>query len=266
MINYLALIAALAVSGVSAYYSIIGLTAIFAAAFWPIIIMGGCLEFAKLVTASWLYRNWDITPFLLKSYLTIAVLILMLITSMGIFGFLSRAHIEQQVQMGTGAVEQIQILSNKIEYEKQSIGDLDKQIAQIDAAITKMTDRGQAASSLRAADQQRKQRDAFVKKRDDHVKNISELQTNKIKLESETRKLEAEVGPIKYIASMLYESTTHDELERAVRIIIILLVIVFDPLAVVLLIAANVGLQQRRLLTSFKQPSIMTIDDTVFKE
>lgn len=266
MINYLALIAALTVSGVSAYYSIIGLTAIFAAAFWPIIIMGGSLEFAKLVTASWLYRNWDTSPFLLKSYLTIAVLVLMLITSMGIFGFLSKAHIEQQLQLGTGAAEQVQILATKIEYEKQSISDIDKQIAQIDAAINKMTDRGQAASSLRAADQQRKQRDAFVKKRDDHVKNISELQANKIKLESETRKLEAEVGPIKYIASLIYESTDHDQLERAVRIVIILLVLVFDPLAVVLLIAANHGLAQRKRLTSFKQPGIMTIDETVFKE
>lgn len=263
MINYIALLSALAVSAVSAYYSIIGLTAIFASQFWPIVIMGSVLEIGKLVTASWLYRNWKISPFWIKSYLTCAVGLLMLITSMGIFGFLSRAHIEQTLAINTGSKDQIAIVQTKIDADKQAIEDLDKQIAQIDAAVSKMTDRGQASSSLRAADQQRRTRDALVKRKEDIVKNISEQTTTKIKLESEVRKLEAEVGPIKYIADMVYESSDTDQLERAVRLVIIILVLVFDPLAVVLLIAANHGIENRKRLTS--GPGVFTIDsDKVF--
>lgn len=265
MINILALIAALALSAVSAYYSVIGLTAIFASAFWPIVIMGGTLEFAKLVTASWLYRNWSQTPLFLKTYLTFAVITLMFITSMGIFGFLSRAHIEQTLTLNTGTKDKIEIINNKIELEKQSIADLDKQIAQIDAAINKMTDRGQAQSSLRAADQQRKQRDAFTKKREENVKNLSKLTEEKIGYESSYRKLEAEVGPVKYIAELVYGKANGDQLETAVRLVILILVGVFDPLAVLLLIGANMGLTKNRL-TNNKEPAILTIDDNVFKE
>ena len=94
MINILALVSSIAIAGIAAWYSIIGLMAIFAASAVPIAIMGGVLEVGKLVTASWLYRNWRQTRFLLKTYLTIAVVVLSLITSMGIFGFLSKAHLE----------------------------------------------------------------------------------------------------------------------------------------------------------------------------
>jgi len=247
MINYLALLSALAVSGVSAYYSIIGLTTIFSSQFWPVVIMGTVLEFGKLVTASWLYRNWDMSSILIRTYLTSAVIVLMLITSMGIFGFLSKAHIEQSLNINNGGREQVAIIQNNIDVQKQYIDDLNKQIQQIDAAINKMTDRGQANSSLRAADQQRKTRDSLVLKKDIHVKNISTLTQERIKYESESRKLEAEVGPIKYIAELIYENGEAANLERAVRYVIILLVLVFDPLAVILLIAANQGIAEQKV-------------------
>lgn len=269
MINYLALLAALCLSGVSAYYSIIGLTAIFASAFWPIIVMGVVLEAGKLVTASWLYRNWKIAPIFLKTYLSMAVIVLMFITSMGIFGFLSKAHIEQSLTINTGTADQIRIIESKIEYEKSNLSDIEKQISQIDSAVSKMTDRGQAASSLRAADQQRKNRDALTKKRDDHVKNLSELNTTKIRMQSEIRKIEAEVGPIRYIADLIFEGAAAPDLEKAVRIVILLLVSVFDPLAIVLLIAANHGLSQSKIeitpvsnkLTKNKKKNIVEISD-----
>lgn len=261
MINYLALLVALMLSAVSAYYSIAGLTAIFASAIIPIILMGSVLELGKLVTASWLFHNWNITPLFLKCYLTTAVIVLMFITSMGIFGFLSRAHIEQSLSINTGTADQIIIIQNKIDFEKQSVSDIDKQIAQIDAAINKMTDRGQAANSLRAAEQQRKQRDVFVKKKDDHVKNISTYSTERIKLVSEVKKLEAEVGPLKYIAEMVYENADVNQLEKAVRFIIIIIVFVFDPLAVLLLIAANLGI--RKTFTKMDESSILNIDDHI---
>jgi hypothetical protein len=263
MINYLALAVALALSGVSGYYSIIGLTTIFSTAFWPVVFMGSVLEVGKLVTASWLYRNWKHTPFLIKSYLIIAIFILMFITSMGIFGFLSKAHIDQTVNLNTGATEKIQILNSKITFEKQSIEDLDKQITQIDAAITKMTDRGQAASSLQAADKQRKTRDALVKRKDDHVKNISTHTEQRIKLESEFKKLEAEVGPIRYIAELIFEVQSVDNLERSVRMVILLLVFVFDPLAIVLLIAANIGITAQKRFTKEQNIGILEIDNKV---
>lgn len=267
MINYIALLVALALSGVSGYYSIIGLTAIFSSAFYPIIFMGGVLEAGKLVTASWLYNNWSDAPRVLKYYLTIIVVVLMFITSMGIFGFLSKAHIEQSLAINTGTADQIQILDSKINFEKQSIADLDKQIAQIDAAIAKMTDRGQASNSLRAATQQRKTRDTLVKRKEDLVKNISEYNTQKIRLQSEVKKLEAEVGPIKYIAELLYDKTDSNQLEKAVRLVIIILVLVFDPLAVVLLIAANFGLKNKKIkLTSDKEVAILEIDNKVLTQ
>lgn len=267
IINYLALLSALAVSAVSAYYSIIGLTAIFSSQFWPIVIMGTVLEIGKLVTASWLYRNWNTASILMKSYLTTAVVVLMFITSMGIFGFLSRAHIEQSVTLNSGSTDRIKIIQTQIDFENRSIDDLNIQIAQIDAALSKMTDRGQAATSLRAADQQRKTRDSLVNRKNGHVKNISQLTSEKIKLETEVRKLEAEVGPLKYIAELVYDSTDADQLERAVRMVIILLVIVFDPLAVILLIAANQGISNSKPRSSSrKNPKALKIDSKkIFK-
>jgi hypothetical protein len=267
MINYLALLVALVVSGVSAYFSIIGLTAIFAAAFWPIIIMGATLEVGKLVTTSWLYRNWSHSPIFLKVYLSIAVVILMFITSMGTFGFLSKAHIEQSINITTGTADQVQVILARIENEKANVADVEKQIAQIDAALSKMTEKGQAANSLQAADKQRKTRDELVKKKDAYNKTIGDLTVERVKLQSEVKKMEAEVGPLKYIAEMIYDgSAGTDILEKAVRMVILTIIFVFDPLAVVLLLAANHGLAQRNNLTNEQKPSILEtleIDDTV---
>lgn len=241
MINYLALLVALAISVVAGYFSIIGLTAIFSGAFWPIIIMGSVLEIGKLVTASWLYRNWSIISGALRVYLTASVILLMFITSMGIFGFLSRAHIEQQLASQNTDSAQVEILESKITYQQQLIDDVDKQVKQIDDNISKMTQSGQTKTSLKAIADQRKSRDALVAKKDTLITKMTELKTQKIESEARVKKIEAEVGPIKYIANLIYDSADTNQLEKAVRMVIILLVIVFDPLAVVLLIAANIG-------------------------
>ena len=246
IINYLALLTAIAISAVAGYFSIIGLTAIFSGAFWPVIIMGSVLEVGKLITASWLYRNWYEISGVLKVYLTTAVILLMLITSMGIFGFLSRAHIEQQLIANTGDAQQIEILDSKIEYQQQLITDVDKQVAQIDDNISKLTEKGQAKSSLQAIAQQRKSRDALVAKKDGYMQDMAKIKTERVTIESRLKKLEAEVGPIKYIANLIYEQADTNQLEKAVRLVIIMLVMVFDPLAVVLLIAANIGLSTKR--------------------
>lgn len=270
MVNYLSLLVALSLSGVSAYYSIIGLTAIFAGSFWPVVTMGSVLEFAKIVATSWLYRNWKSSPFLLKSYLIIAILILTTISSMGIFGFLSKAHIEQNLQITTGNADQIQIVQTKIDVEQNTIDDLNKQISQIDAAVSKLTEKGQAQTSLQAADKQRKIRDDLTKQKTQHIDTLSKLKQEKISLESSVKKIEAEVGPIKYIAAAIYGSSGSENLELAVRWVIILLVVVFDPLAVVLLLAANHGISQGRKnkesekinLPDLAKDNILSIDST----
>jgi hypothetical protein len=244
LINFLALLSALAISVVAGYFSIIGLTVIFAGAFWPVIIMGSVLEIGKLVTASWLYRNWHLTSRLIRAYLTTAVALLMLITSMGIFGFLSKAHIEQQL-LSTGDAEQVEILDSRIQYQQDQIDDVDKQVAQIDGNVAKMTEKGQTKSSLQAIKQQKAARDELVSKKGALVEEMSQLKTEKITAESRLKKLEAEVGPLKYIAALIYEEADTNTLEKAVRLVIILLVLVFDPLAVILLIAANIGLSPR---------------------
>jgi len=261
MVNYLALITALCLSSVSAYYSIIGLTAIFAGSFWAVVIMGSTLEIAKIITTSWLYRNWSSSPILLRIYLSFAIIVLMTISSMGIFGFLSKAHIDQNIQITTGDSDQIQIVQTKIDNEQYIVQDLNKQIAQIDAAVTKMTDKGQAQSSLQAADKQRKVRDDLTKQKTQHVETLSNLKTEKVKLESSVKKTEAEVGPIKYIASAIYGTSGPDVLELAVRWVILLLVVVFDPLAVILLLAANHGMNAKnKVLHQIKKEDILILD------
>lgn len=242
--NYLVFLTGVAISAVAAYYSIIGLTTIFAGAFWSIVIMGSVLEVGKLVATSWLYNNWKEAPFLIKTYLMTAIGVLMLITSMGIFGFLSKAHIEQSLSLNTGVTEQIQIIDNEIKFIEDSINDIDRQIAQIDAAISKLTERNQAQTSLRAADQQRKTRTDLINKKQSEVKKLSEVKSKKIKLESEFKKIEAEVGPLKYVAEIIYGDSDKDVLDKAIRLVILLLIFVFDPLAVLLLLAFNISMRR----------------------
>ena len=240
MINILALITALGISGVAAYYSIIGLTTIFAGAFYPILIMGSALEIGKLVTISWLYRNWHKISFWIKSYLSICIFILMFITSMGIFGFLSKSHIEQTMNIANAQSGQIEVINQQIELNSTKVADLDKQIVNIDGAISKLLEKGQAQTSLRAADQQRKNRDALVKQRDQLNTTLADLKTQKIKQEIEIKKIEAEVGPLKYIAELIYgKDDAKSHFDSAVRIVIIILILVFDPLAVMLLLGIN---------------------------
>lgn len=268
MINVLALIVALVVSGVSAYFSIVGLTTLFAAAYWPVVIMGASLEVGKLVTTSWLYRNWNSSPFFLKTYLSLSVLVLMIITSMGTFGFLSRAHIEQQLNITTGDADKLAIVQSQIENKKSIIIDYDKQLQQIDDALSKITEKGRGEASLQAADKQRKTRNEIVAKKTTEIESLSKLKEEAIRISSTVKKTEAEVGPLRYIAEAVYGAgqTTSEQLDRAVRLVIILLVVVFDPLAVVLLIAANHGLSNKKQFTNITEDDILIFDKSTLGE
>jgi len=363
---FLVLITALAISATAAYYSIVGLMAIFSGATLSVAVMGSVLEVGKLVTASWLYQYWKQVPFLLKTYLTIAVFVLMLITSMGIFGYLSKAYLEQSA-MSEEQIAQIQVYTEKLERSEikirrwnEEIGRLnrgedfrvdkliEKEQAQLEVIYGRMSeekkqfqtiadeqiqvqnnkikessDRTKSDIALllkrEKSDQREKDIDkvrkrdrgtAWVARRDIGVINeqlredlekidkqyesqiaeinerIAELRnqaksktvdidskieefetlidseqakadlarTEKLKYESKYRQLEVEVGPVKYIADMLYGDSAETMLDSAVRGVIITLIFVFDPLAVLLVIAGNMtfawhGISRRRKIS-----------------
>jgi hypothetical protein len=246
--NQIMLIAALSLSAIAAFYSIAGLTAIFAAAVVPIIIMGSILEISKLVVASWLYRNWKEVPTLLKSYFTIAVVILMIITSMGIFGFLSKAHLDQAVPAGD-ITAQVTIFDDKIKTEKDNIEAARKALSQMDAQLDQKLSRSTDEKGADKAIQIRRSQSSERKKLQNEIaeaqKTIVKLQTERAPIASQARKVEAEVGPVKYIAALIYGDTLDQNmLEKAVRWVIIMIVLVFDPLAVLMLVAFNWSLKK----------------------
>ena len=232
-------------SGVAGFFSIIGLTTLFSGAYWSVVVMGTTLEISKLVSVSWLYNNWKRASRGLKIYLLTAILVLMFITSMGIFGYLSRAHIEQKVALSTGVGSDITVLQNDIKIKEDAIKDIDRQITVIDSSIDKMLEKGQAKDSLKASDNQKKKRDELVLKKNVLIKELTPLKTQMVKYESEYKKVESELGPIKYIAEWVYGPTDEKILDKTVRYVIIVIIVVFDPLAVFLLIAYNVSVRQR---------------------
>ena len=236
---------ALTISAVAAYYSIVGLIAIFSAAAIPIAVMGIVLEAGKLITASWLYQNWKTVPSLLKGYLCSAVFILMFITSMGIFGFLSKAHIEQTTIASDNTLE-IELLQSSIERELTGIGRAENQLNLLDNALERYMELGAVTKGLNARKEQQGERNELSKTITESTQTITTLTKNKSALLKEQITIAAEVGPIRYIAELFYGESTQAILEDAVRWVIILLVLVFDPLAVLLLIAANISFSQMK--------------------
>ena len=365
-IAVLTLLSALSISGVAIFYSVIGLATIFPGAFWPVVIMGSVLEVGKLVTASWLYRNWKQTRFLLKTYLTIAVVVLSLITSMGIFGFLSKAHLEQNLAENT-VTQRIEIINSKIESERtyikrqlkiieraektlsktgtsnkeaidleqQSLKDvqdkfktllavetntvkdlndrlkvLDKDVSDVLTSNKSFFNEEKAAAELKASQKEERAdinknisdaqarikilKDeyavdtAVIQKRIDRLRegntddksevnsqievaeaNILKAQ-NKIDdfiidrepLEAKMIKLEAEVGPVKYIASLVIDwgITKEVDTSEAVRWVILIIICVFDPLAVLLLVAANQSLIRKFPVEPIKPQEIVDLE------
>jgi hypothetical protein len=248
--TYLLFVVALSLSAVAAWYAVAGLVAIFAAATVPIVIMGSLLEASKLVVASWLYRSWKQIPLLMKSYFTIALVVLMLLTSMGIFGFLSKAHLDQAIPTGDVSAK-LALIDEKIKTEKENINANRKELSQLDSqvdqTIARTEDARGAERSIQIRRNQQKDRNRILNDIGAAQTKIAKLNEERAPIAAEVRKVEAEVGPIKYIAALIYDdSADTDTLERAVRIVTIMIVLVFDPLAVLLLIAANWNLRNGR--------------------
>ena len=242
-IALLTLITALAISAVAAFYSIVGLMAIFSASAISIAVMGVVLEIGKLITASWLYQNWKKIPRLLKYYLTLAVVVLMFITSMGIFGYLSKAHIDQ----GTGTEELYlkgERIDNSISSERKIIERAEKQIGMLDSALDKYIELGAITKSLGKREDQEEERNLLNTTVSDAQLRIDNLLDEKTEYNLQIKNFEAEVGPLKYISALFYGEDALDYIDRSVRYVILILVFVFDPLAVLLLIAANMSFNE----------------------
>lgn len=246
----LTFLTAIAISGVAAYFSVVGLIAIFAASALPIAIMGGVLEAAKLVTASWVYRNWETAPRTIKYYLTASVVVLSLITSMGIFGYLSKAHLDQNLPTGDTQAK-VSLIEEKIKISRDNIDANRKALKQLDDAVDQVLARSNseegAARSAQLRNSQRAERNRLLNEVQQEQKKIATFNEEKAPLSTELRKIDAEVGPLKYIAALIYgDNPDTNTLEKAVRWVIISLIFVFDPLAILLLIAANISFNLAR--------------------
>jgi hypothetical protein len=249
-IAWLTLLSGLSISAVAVYYSVAGLISIFAAAVIPIAIMGIVLELSKLVATVWLKQNWFIAPRFIKAYLLVAVTILMVITSMGIFGYLSKAHMDQTLVSGD-AQSKISIYDEKIKTAKDNIDANRKALKQMDEAVDQIMGRSNdekgADKAVAIRRSQAKERSRLQAEIAAEQKTIASLNEERAPIAAEVRKVEAEVGPIKYIAALIYgDNPDTNLLERAVRWVIIVIVIVFDPLAVILLLASQYSFQYFR--------------------
>ena len=237
-LSILTFITSLAIAAVAAWYSIIGLTTIFSAAVVPIIIMGVVLEIGKLVAAAWVYQNWKETNVLLRYYLVSAIVVLMLITSMGIYGFLSKSHIDAGINTTEISVK-LERLDNRINGEQRQIDRAEKTLKQLDDRLEKMNEGWFITRGIQQREkeqEERQQLNNIIKKSESE---IDKLLDKKSEYQLEVKNFEVEVGPIKYIAALVYGDEAKNYLDNTVRYVILLLIFVFDPLAVLLLISAN---------------------------
>jgi len=260
-IAYLALASGIAISCVAEFYSIMGMIAIYPAAVIPIIIMGVVLGIGKLSATVWVKQNWEWSPNFLKVYILPAVALLMLITSVGVFGFLSKAHSDQSLVSGDVQAK-IAVYDEKIKIEKENIDVNRKALKQMDEAVDQTMGR---SSTETGADRavairrgQQKERTRLLADISTSQQRITALNEERAPIAAEVRKVEAEVGPIKYIAAFVYgDNPDANILEKAVSWVSILIVIVLDPLAIVLLLASQYSFQRFNQIKEEEHPDYM---------
>jgi hypothetical protein len=232
-----AFIVALALACVSAAFSIDGLTVIFAGAFWPVITMGAALEAGKLVAAAWLTEYWHSAPPLLRLVLVAMIGVLMSLNAVGVFGFLTRAHLEHMAALDLALADRTAVTEARLTIQRQTVADLDRRVAQIDAAVEEATRLGRPVGAMTISDQKRRDRADIVAARQREAPRLASLQIEKAKIDAQRRRAEADVGPVRYLAELI--DTPAADLERPVRLLTLALVAVLDPLAIALLLAAG---------------------------
>ena len=229
--------AALLLSTISAFYSIVGLASIFSGAFWAIIVLGITLEICKVSSVSWLSSHWNIAPLSLKLYLVPAVITLMLITSMGTFGYLSKAHLAQSAQINQSQF-QIQPLEYQLKLEESRLRNAQTSLDTLD----NFANNADPKDAVFIRNRQRSERQHIDSEISNANGRLEDINAKLLPLRTTQQAAEAEIGPLKYISELLYGKDAASHFDDAVRAVIILIVIVFDPLAIILLIAANFGL------------------------
>ncbi len=261
----LTLFVALAISTVAAWYSIVGLMAIFSGATQAIMIMGIVLEIGKLICASWTFTNWKSCPVIMRSYFIISVIVLMFITSLGIFGFLSRAHITQSSPTAL-LEERIERIELKVDQRQTQVNRYQGRLDTLDKALERYIELGAISKGLAKIGAMDNETSILKTKIEGLENEIDGLTDEKYELKTELNLAEVEVGPIRYVAEMLYDDTSESDLEQAVRWIIILLIFVFDPLAVMLVIAANITLRDYRKEKKLATRTVTVMPDLSDKE
>jgi energy-converting hydrogenase Eha subunit A len=264
----LALFAGIAISCVAEFYSVMGLIAIYPAALIPVIIMGIVLGIGKLSATVWLKQSWSWSPVWLKLYILPAIALLMMITSIGVFGFLSKSHSDQSLVSGDVQAK-IAVYDEKIKNERENIDVNRKALKQLDESVDQVMGRSsdekgaEKAVAIRKA--QQKERGRLTQDIAESQKKISALNESRAPIAAEVRKIEAEVGPIKYIAGFIYGSNPDANiLEKSVSWVSILIVLVLDPLAIMLLLASQYSFQRMREMETVESlPQEATTDDPV---
>ena len=243
MINYLAFLTSLLVAGVAAYFSVIGLATIFAGSYVAVLVMAGTLEVGKLVTAGFLHIRWSDINRWMRWYLSSAVVILMLITSLGIFGFLSKANIEQNL-VGDNQSLELSIIDKRLDAKEAELDRIEERLANLDNIINTARPEDRNYIDRR----QRDERAEIAEDIDLVVDEIVLLNEEKLPIEREQLIQQGEIGPILYVAEMIYgEGVGKDKLDNAARILIMFIIFAFDPLAVLLLVS-SVGLISRKIV------------------
>lgn len=240
--KYVTLTTSLAIAIVAGYFSIVGLGTIFAGAFWSIVIMATVLEIAKLVTAAYLHLEWKEISAWIRVYLVTAVFVLMFITSMGIFGYLSKAHLDHTISLGGNNEIRTEAIQRRIDRQNTVIKDSETVLAQLDGAVETLQEYDRIRGpdgSLAVRANQAEERTALNASINEAYNQIESLQEELLPLQKQQLELEAEIGPLKYIAELIYGDDAESYFDTAVRWIILLLVFVFDPLAIILLVVST---------------------------
>ena len=256
MINYLAAFAALSVATVAAFYSVVGLSTIFSGAFWPVVVMASVLELAKIITALFVHLRWSDINKAFKVYLSLAVVVLMLITSLGIFGFLSKAHIDSTTVISNNDVE-ISLIDNQIKSEQKVIDYVDSQFNLLDNAYEQWIDKGYITRALNERDTQKEDRKQLAAQQEKAAASLKALTVDRGELQREAIAQQSEIGPIKYVAEIVYGDDSEDRIDDAARLLIILLIFAFDPLAILLLLASTAVIYKEDNFL----PSIVSVDE-----
>jgi len=235
-IDLAAYTAAVALAGAAAFFSVKGMVTLFPGAPAAVIVMAIAMEAAKLVTAGWLARRWRATAKVWRAALILFVAGLAVINATGVFAQLVAAHVDDRGVATSRLEEQTAGLEAKINVQAHTVADLDRRLAQIDAAVEKATEKGRTTAAMKLADDQRKARAGLVDERKREAGTLAALQAERASVAANGRRIETEAAPVRYVAELLGIDT---DSERAIRWLIALITLCCDPLAISLTAAAS---------------------------